>query len=1309
MILQIANSLVNLNTAKAISSYANINTLKSSNLFDQIIPIKKIGESELLFTGEILLQPKNNISISQIITLVNNEISVKSNTTYNTYVMNVLNWDSLFVYANKIYESGLVEYSHPNFIAPIERTSDNLYELQFYLNNPLNDIDINAKEAWEIAFNQLPVRVAVIDDGVETHEDMGNRVLEGFTASISEANPDTKGRPNANDPPANILFGGNFGHGQACSGIIAAEHNNIGIKGIAPSSLIIPINIFNDWYVASHPYYGQYIANRESTNDIANSIDKAWDLFQADVLSNSWGYNSTNNLNVDAIISAINRARTQGRGGLGAIVVFASGNSHQSFSGVTFPANVNGVITVGAINRNGTIWNYSSRGSEMDLVAPSGECNLQGDITTIDRMNNKGYETGNYTNRFGGTSAACPQIAGVVSLMLSINPGLTETQVKNILQLTARDLGSAGFDNTYGLVDAYAAVQMAKCYNGEDILAKNINTNTNVNTNAFASGTITIKSGNTLTVTSTLSLAPEAKIIVEPNAKLIVNGGTITSACPNEFWGAIFVMGNKNQPQTEQYQGYVELNNAIIENATNAISTWYPDNWNTTGGIIKANNTTFRNNLRSVEFMSYHNLNPSGNEMPNQSYFTNCTFVWDENLFANDKTELSHVTMWDVNGVKFTKCYFSKADEYDEDNTILTHGIVSELSGFNVSGLFNSHKILEKSKFSNLTYGVRAGNLENKTFRVTSSVFDTNFCGVFSSWTNNFNVTGCDFNIRPDYEPFVNPNVDYIKTAAIGIFSDFSTRYKIANNNFYGLSFPMYSVPPGNTVGVGIRNSGEDPNAVNNNTFVNLYGGSQALGKNRSENDKVKVGLKYYCNNFENSMYGLYVTKYNTNDPNIYGICEEQRTLSVPALNFFKDNMTDICNKNCPKIFYSYSSNISNTNPTLCNTNVIPIDIQTEENNCGIIGDRTTREDWYTYKEALESQYVLLLYNYNNLLDGGQKDVLLDKLSDGWDGDVWALREEYLKASPYLSVEVLKEMVQSEKLPLAVCTEILLSNPEATQKDEFKEFIYNEQTYLTPLAVSLIEESWENKTFRASVESNLSDKFTELENASRSIIDIILNDTTGININEYRGILSEMRSTTSKFELADSYIGKQEYSSARNVLINLQENENYAEEINDYLQYTNEVEKVENPYLLSQEVLSDLAEHNTIVGRKAKSMLYFKGINTDYHPIVLNMEDDPEEKSVRIKGSLSDLASIAITISPNPAKDYISLTYDLPTKQIYTLKIYDNKGIELFAKTLNGNKGMQTIDLKNFSSGLYYYNVTNNKGIIKSDKLIIVK
>lgn len=138
--------------------------------------------------------------------------------------------------------------------------------------------------------------------------------------------------------------------------------------------------------------------------------------------------------------------------------MFASGN--EGASSVSYPSSISGVIAVGAVDRSGNIWNYSNRGSQLNLVAPSGALNNTGDVVTTDRMGAWGYKSGNFSHVFGGTSAACPQVAGVAALMLSVNPNLTENQVRTTLQNTATDMGTSGFDNTfgYGRVNAYAAV-----------------------------------------------------------------------------------------------------------------------------------------------------------------------------------------------------------------------------------------------------------------------------------------------------------------------------------------------------------------------------------------------------------------------------------------------------------------------------------------------------------------------------------------------------------------------------------------------------------------------------------------------------------------------------------------------------------------------------------------------------------------------------------------------------------------------------------------------------------------------------------
>jgi len=408
--------LIELIENNTLSSVEVTGKISSRNL---TYSFKTIDGARMIPTGEILVSPKKGIAIETIIAMSNASLSIQDKNKYGEYKLRVEGNFNILSVSNLIYESGLVQFAHPNFIADIIKfQNDLLYPDQYYLNNTGQfggtiGVDINAPQAWALSNGLNNIRVAVIDDGVENHEDINGRVLAGFTPT----NPNGFGAP---------IAGGN--HGQQCAGIIAATSNNVlGIAGIAQCSQIIPINIFT---------------GGEDIPDLVEAIDFAWDDAQADVISNSWGFTGQN-VQIDAIAQAITRARTQGRGNLGSIVVFASGNSHPTstcstnqgcFNGVTFPANVDGVVTVGAINRNGNIWNYSSRGAQMDLVAPSGNVNNNGDVRTTDRMGNNGLVAGNYINTFGGTSAACPQVSGVAALMLSINPALTEAQVVNILR-----------------------------------------------------------------------------------------------------------------------------------------------------------------------------------------------------------------------------------------------------------------------------------------------------------------------------------------------------------------------------------------------------------------------------------------------------------------------------------------------------------------------------------------------------------------------------------------------------------------------------------------------------------------------------------------------------------------------------------------------------------------------------------------------------------------------------------------------------------------------------------------------------------
>ena len=348
--------------------------------------------------------------------------------------------DQILKLSNEIRESGLVEYAHPDFYARVTQFSDPLYPYQFQMNNTGQlidghagqvDCDVDAPEAWAITTGSSNITIAVIDDGLEDHEDFndsnGNsRLLNGYTPAN-----------NGNGTPKSSAK-----HGVPCAGIITASHNGIGVKGLAPESKFFSVNIF----------YGG-----ESTSDLAAAFN--WAVNNgADVISNSWGYSSCS-LNLSVLTNAINNAANNGRNGLGCVIVFASGNNN--FSCVTYPGKLDSVIAVGAVTNKGVRSFYSNYGSDLDVVAPS---NGAAGVRSTDRMGSAGYTSTNYTNSFGGTSAACPAVAGVAALALAANPSLNSSTIRAIISETADDMGPSGNDPQYGngRANAHQAVLCAQ-------------------------------------------------------------------------------------------------------------------------------------------------------------------------------------------------------------------------------------------------------------------------------------------------------------------------------------------------------------------------------------------------------------------------------------------------------------------------------------------------------------------------------------------------------------------------------------------------------------------------------------------------------------------------------------------------------------------------------------------------------------------------------------------------------------------------------------------------------------------------------
>jgi len=403
---------------------------KSKIQVDEVMYTYISDSKPIIPDGVILCKPKDGVKISDVIAFIGKqEIEKLFTDKYGITHITPVHFKKVFAIANKLYESGMVEFSHPDFLIKVVLASDPYYTNQYYLKNTgqtggTSGVDINIEPAWAIPVGNTNIRVAVIDDGVEAHEDLGTRLLQGYTPRSATG----YGAPTASGA-----------HGEACAGIVAAtKDNSLDIAGVCPTAQIVPVNIF----------YGG-----ETTTDIANAISWAYSSTggNADVLSCSWTCTTA-----DVISNAITSARANGRGGKGTVVVFAAGNFPTNNYPVAFPASVSGVIAVGAIDKNGNRWYYSP--NSPSLVAPSGDLSLTGDVYTIDRMGANGYNGLNYMTNFGGTSAACPQAAGVAALMLKINPNLTETQVRTDIINSAYSMGNTVAFGS-GRLNAYAAIQ----------------------------------------------------------------------------------------------------------------------------------------------------------------------------------------------------------------------------------------------------------------------------------------------------------------------------------------------------------------------------------------------------------------------------------------------------------------------------------------------------------------------------------------------------------------------------------------------------------------------------------------------------------------------------------------------------------------------------------------------------------------------------------------------------------------------------------------------------------------------------------
>jgi subtilisin family serine protease len=451
-------------------------------------------EPELRFAGRVLMDPDGKTPViytenliikfldhlkaetcEKILAEYNLIIKQKPDYATNTYFVGAPEKTGLQIFemAETLLNREEVELCHPELIR--KRAYKQIHNDQWHLkptiiNGLAVNADVKAEAAHGISTGERVV-IAIIDDGFDidhTEFSQPSKVVHARDVTA-----------NTNDPRPKYA---DNNHGTACAGVATAS--GVNASGVAPNAALMPIRLYSE------------------LGSFAESTAFKWAADHgADIISCSWGpadgyWNDpddpthTNMVELpDSTRLAMEFAFTKGRNGKGCIITFAAGNGNEDIKYDGY-ASYHKVIAVAACNDTNKRSVYSDYGSSVWCCFPSSDFGyatfnhpdpITRGIYTTDRHGQPGYNAaGDYTDDFGGTSSACPGVAGTIALMLSVNPELTLEQVKDILKETAIKIDSANGQYNgqghsrfygYGKVNAEEAVKKAQSLKNEVVTA----------------------------------------------------------------------------------------------------------------------------------------------------------------------------------------------------------------------------------------------------------------------------------------------------------------------------------------------------------------------------------------------------------------------------------------------------------------------------------------------------------------------------------------------------------------------------------------------------------------------------------------------------------------------------------------------------------------------------------------------------------------------------------------------------------------------------------------------------------------------
>lgn len=841
---------------------------------------------------------------------------------------------------------------------------------------------------------------------------------------------------------------------------------------------------------------------------------------------------------------------------------------------------------------------------------------------------------------------------------------------------------------------------------------------------------VVVKANAQLTITDDVYFAEGASLIVEPEGKLIVDGGRLTNLCEG-FWEGVEVQGN---PFTgnETDQGKVILRDgAVIENAIIGIKAFHFDGVTSPslfGGIIDAKSSVFKNNKISVFIRDYYFNTPTT--------FEACEFMIDNDYIGGAYTD-NMIQLFNMHGpalyqpVTFTFCHFVNDQRGTEPLGVAIKSINSK---FICEGNNTNSDGPEEPTFATITYfkyGIYALNTGIAPMvnpKINYVAFSENKHAAYFSGV--------------DYLQFINDSIYLLNHSdAYGLYLDECSSFLVEDNEFYGPEIIF-----GDPIGIGtiINKSGTDDNEIYRNYYENLNVGVLAQNENRHKSGL--TGLCIKCNDYENNASDLVVTQ----DDGIFGTAEDGIRSTQGAASSNPEDMAgnlfdihseipnddyDDINNEANHIIYYYPANVdplfervepkdytSNTVEPIPWTVNVPLwsyelgcPESEPENETELLGKINDAENNIT-----NTQNTLAV-----LIDGGDTETLETEVDNSIPPDSMEVYTELMNESPYLSESVVSSAIEKEDvLPSAMIRDIMVANPKAAKSDELINQLDERWEPLPEYMKAQIIQGRSIVSIREETESQLANFQLQKANAFNALVRFYLNDEENptvayaalksfigneANVNKqysFAFILLEEGNFTQGLnvlnQVANDYVMDEEEQNAYELLVD------YYNLLADIQQQNISLDELDETQL---GMLTDMEQSSGKAALYARNILLALEATSYDEPIILPDILKSSEAQAEYEALLEKVneAPDYLLLQPNPAKDHIIVEFEMEKEENVMIQIHNMSGVLKQSNILTAEQDQWVVDTRGFKPGVYICTLKVDNKLLESEKFTVIE